>query len=226
MVIAALVVSIVAALAAVAAVVYARRLDETVRQAVAAARESSAASARSAVAAEGTAALEGERRHAELTPRFRVKVEGANPGVEDLTMTVFLAGPPELGRLDGLTVRIRDDYPGRADMIRIAGGPTSEQVAAQIWGPYRFRPGVGPDGQAADATGRVTPTRGMPVGESLPFILTPTAQPSWSGQSMFWWRNLQGTVVRLQLECSRSGELWSLPCEVDVASMPITAEVP
>ena len=167
-----------------------------------------------------------QRRHAELTPRFRVTIDGANPGIEDLRLTVFLAGAPELGRLDSLAVRIRDDYPGRAEGNRIAGGPSREQVAAQIWGPYKFQPGTGPGGQGADETGRVTPTGGMPVGESLPFILEPTSRPPWSDWSREDWRRIQGTLVRLQLECSRAGESWSLPCEVDVASLPVTVEVP
>ena len=226
MALAALVVAVVAALAAVGSFWYARRLDERAKAAVLAAGKSAAAAERSADASEVRAVLEGERRHAERTPQFRVTVEGANPGVDDLTLTVFLAGPAELGRLDGLSVRIRDDYPGRAEGIRIAGGPTPEQVAAQIWGPYKFAPGSGPGGQLADPTGRATPTSGMPVGESLVFILTPTVLPSWSGSPGWWARKMAGTAVRLQLECSRGGESWSLPAEVDVASLPVTVEVP
>jgi hypothetical protein len=168
MAIAALVVAIVAALAAVGSFWYARRLDERAKDAVAAAQrsataaEQSAVSAeRSAVASEERAALEGQRRHTELTPRFRITVAGANPGVDDLSMSVFLTGPIELGRLDGLTVRIRDDYPERAQGSQIAGGPSPEQAAAQIWGPYSFVRGSGPRGsELADDTGRVTPTRG------------------------------------------------------------------
>jgi hypothetical protein len=129
-------------------------------------------------------------------------------------------------------VRIRDDHPWRAEGTPLAGGPTREEVAAQIWGPYRFLPGTRPgasagsDVGAADATGRVTPTGGMPVGEGLPFFVVPTSPPQWSQQPREHWRREQGTVVRLQLECSRGGESWSLPCEVDVASLPVTGEVP
>jgi hypothetical protein len=217
--VAALVVAIVSALCAGYAVWFARKQAR-------AADRSAVASERSAAAAEAAAALEASRRHGELTPRFRVTVDGANPGVDDLRLTVFLAGPPELERLDSLTVRIRDDYPGRAEQSRIAGGPSHEQVAAQIWGPYRFQPGTGPGGPGADETGRVTPTGGVPVGESLPFILTPTMRPPWSGADTFWWRKFQGTAVRLQLECAHADESWSLPCEVDVASMPVSVEVP
>ena len=82
----------------------------------------------------------------------------------------------------------------------------------------------------------MTATRGMPVGESLPFFLIPTTPPRWSAQPLENWRKERGTVVRLQLECFRDGwDPWSLPCEVDttdirnVASVsmgPVTVEVP
>jgi hypothetical protein len=168
MVIAALVVAIVSALAAVAAVVYARRLDRAVKQAVAAAR-------RSAVASEERSRLETGRRHDELTPRFRVSVKGAGMetfGIENLLLTVFLAGPAALGVLDGLTVMIRNDHLWRGKVSRVAGGATDEQVAAHIWGPYRFTRSSGQGGQAGDSTGRTMVTDGVPVGESLEFSLS------------------------------------------------------
>jgi hypothetical protein len=87
-----------------------------------------------------TAALDMQRRNAELTPRFRITREPSDPGSPMLRLGVFLSGPPELERLDELTVMIRDDHPWRAQGTPLAGGPTPEQVAEQIWGPYRFIP--------------------------------------------------------------------------------------
>jgi hypothetical protein len=201
--IAALVVAIVAAVAAAAAAEYARR------------------SARSAAE---TASMDRQRRHAELTPHFRVTLGRANPGVDTLRLRVFLMGPPELGRLDGLTVTIRDDHPWRGQGPQLGGGPTAEQVAGQIWGPYRFTPGTGPGADAvrgipgADPTGRTTPTRGMPVGEELQFSLERTLPPLWSQQTPEDWRREQGTVIRLQLECRRDGwDPWTLAGEVSSA---------
>lgn len=226
--VAALVVAIVSALAAVGAVVYARRLDETAKQAVAAARKSAEASERSATASETRAALEGQRRQAEMTPHFRVSYDW-----ESDRLTVLLAGPPQLEQLDSLTVRIRDDHPWRAEGSPLAGGPSQEEVAAHIWGPYRFIPGTGPgaspgsDIGAADATGRVTRTRGMPVGESLPFFLQPTMPPRWSQQPVENWRRERGTIVRLQLDCIREGwNPWSLACEIDTAPGAASVELP
>jgi hypothetical protein len=220
MVIAALIVAIVSALASVAAVRYARRSDRS-------AGRSAVAAERSAVASEARAALEGQRRHAELTPRFRITCGPANPGTDTLRLVVFLAGPPELGRLDSVTVKIRDDHPWRADGTPLAGGPSPEEVAAQIWGPYRFIPGTGPGADlsrgipGADPTGRVTPTRGMPVGEELPFALEPTSAPRWSAWSLENWRAQIGNVIRLQLDSHRDGwEPWTGTCEYDL-SVPL-----
>jgi hypothetical protein len=83
-----------------------------------------------------------------------------------MRLRLFLTGPADLARLDRLVVTIRDDHPWRAEGTRLAGGPTREQVAEQIWGPYRFTPGTGPGTDStrgipgADPTGRTTPTRG------------------------------------------------------------------
>jgi len=220
MAIAALVVAIVSALTAVAALVYARRLDKAAKEAVAAAQKSAESSARSATASETRAELESQRRQDEMTPHFRLSWDW-----EKDRLTMQLTGPPQLGRLDSLTVRIRDDHPWRAEGSALAGGPSQEEVAAQIWGPYRFIPGSGPgaspgsDVGAADATGRVTPTHGMPVGESLAFALEPTRPPHWSQQPVENWRRERGTFVRLQLDCVREGwSPWSLAGEVDTAA--------
>jgi hypothetical protein len=163
MAVAALVVSIVSAVGALVSVWYARRSDRS--------------AAKSAVAAAITAALDLQRRHTELTPRFQVTGQSADPGSDVLRLGIFLSGPPELERLDALNVTIRDDQPWRGQASPLAGGPTPEQVAAQIWGPYRFRPGTGPSADlmsgtpGADPTGRTTPTGGMPIGEELPLLL-------------------------------------------------------
>ena len=208
MVITAFVLSIVSTLTAVWSIWYARQ---------------SARSAQlSAGAAETTAELDSDRRHAELTPQLRVTCEPLNPGSTTLRLQVFLVGPPELQRLDGLTAVIRDDHPWRAHIGAPTAGATPEQIAEQIWGPYMFTPGVGPGADpvrgipGADRTGRTTPTGGMPVGEVLPFQLEPTRPPTWFAQSPDDWKRERGPVVRLTMECSRDGmEPWTLKCEIN-----------
>ena len=146
MALAALIVAIVSAVASVGGLALARR--------------SATSAAKAADAPEVTATLDIDRRHSELTPRFRLTCEPSNPGTDTLRLRICLTGPPELERLDELTVTIRDDHPWRGQGTPLAGGPEPEQVARQIWGRWRFTPGVGPGASpaqgipGADETGR------------------------------------------------------------------------
>ena len=79
------------------------------------ARRSASAAGLAADAAKMTARIESDRRHGELTPRFRIRCAEQDPGSSDLMMTIFLVGPAELERLDSLIVSIRDDTPWRAE---------------------------------------------------------------------------------------------------------------
>jgi hypothetical protein len=141
----ALVVAIVSAVAAVGAVLYARRLDRLAARTVAAAGKSAAATEKSAAAVEIALALDRDRRHAELTPRFRVTFRRPPDPELALDLNVHLNGPLELGQLDELIVTILDDDEWRRQGIRRTGLQRDEQLsAAQIWGPYRFLEGIGP----------------------------------------------------------------------------------
>lgn len=165
--IASLVVAIVALVVSIFSTAYARR--------------SARSGDKAAIAAGETAALDGQRRHEELTPHFKISCIAA--GVEQRKLEIKLIGPPSLGRLDGLTVTIRDDNPWLAEATSLASGPSAEEVRKQIWGPYRFTPGTGPGADpvrgipGADRDGHSTPTGGMPVGETLPFFLEPVTRP-------------------------------------------------
>jgi hypothetical protein len=228
MVLAALLVAIISALLTGAALVYYRRSAQAAERSAVdssrsadAAERSAEAATRAADAAAVTAKLDTDRRHSELTPQFRITCQ---PGGQDgLRMMIFLAGPPELERLDALAVTIRDDHPWRAQGSPIAGGPTPEQVAGQIWGRYRFIPGTGPgaspvkDIPGADPAGRTTHTTGLPVGEELPFDLEPTYPPSWAQWTQEGWRQAVGPMLRLELECRREGWApWVLRCEMKI----------
>jgi type II secretory pathway pseudopilin PulG len=88
MVIAALVVSIVAAAGSVGAVWYSRC--------------SAKSAAVSAAAASAAAALDSQRRHDELTPEFDISITAGKNGVSDhAEMRVALTGPAGLDKLDG-----------------------------------------------------------------------------------------------------------------------------
>ena len=71
----------------------------------------------------------------------------------------------------------------------------------QICGPYRFRPGTGPDEARADATGRVTVYNAeLPVGEELPYFLERTRPPFWAtSMTQESWNQQSGPLIRLLL---------------------------
>jgi hypothetical protein len=167
-----------------------------------AARSSSQASA-------AMTAIERRRWHADLTPQFELVCRVASG--ERATLRVALVGPAGLDRLDRVTVRIRDDIPGRAPVT--SGGPTAEEIARQVWGPYRFVPGV--DG--ADQTGRSVAPFGLLLGDWRPLALERTSAPTWSSDATAWHRQYNDQPVRLTLACVREGdEPWTVPQEVRV----------
>jgi hypothetical protein len=132
-----------------------------------AAYQSRSAAEEANAAAKTMAAIERDRRHSELCPRFRVSCGPWGSGTEVLRLRVMLLGPPGLNGLNRLTVTIRDDQFGRGEGMLI-GGLTKDQVALQIWGPYRISPSTGSHGALADATGRIITYKGLlPVGEEL-----------------------------------------------------------
>jgi TIR domain len=167
------------------------------------------------------ARIELERRQAELTPLFRLRCEPWGTGHDaDLRLRLQLNGPTMLGRLDGVTVTIRDDHFRRGESPHIVGGPTREQVKQQVWGPYRFRPGTGPDRARADDTGRVTVYAAeLPVGEELPYFLERTRPPLWAvAMTQANWNEQRGPVIRLLIEPWRDTWKWTLPCEIDLSA--------
>src|SRR6185437_7683496 len=115
------------------------------------------------------------------TPKFEVTAQPANPGSEQITMTLTLRGPAALGSISQISLNIEDDHPWRAGANHLPGGPTREEIAEQIWGPYRFVPGTGPGVNSlagvlgASRTGRdITVSRQLKIGDPIPFALEPT----------------------------------------------------
>jgi hypothetical protein len=197
---------------------------------------SARASKQSATAAATAASIELDRRHNERCPRLKIACSPINPQSDltsdQLRLTVALVGPPELDRLDQMTVTIRDDRPGRGDGAQRPGGPSPDEVRAQVWSPYRFVPGTGPGADpsrgvpGADSTGRTTPTSGVLVGDALLFVLEPTLPPRWSNQTTDDWRREQGAVLKLAVECHDSGDRpWTITAEIDTRD-PDPVEVP
>jgi hypothetical protein len=163
----------------------------------------------SARATAALTAIEQRRLHAELTPVFELSCQPA--GGDRAELRVAFVGPPGLDRLDQVTVMIRDDIRGRKAVT--AGGPTAEEIAAQVWGPYRFVPGV--DG--ADKSGRGVEPVSLMLGDWRPFSLERTRPPTWSNDDAKWRRQYADQPVRLEITCQRDGySPWVIPLEVSI----------
>jgi hypothetical protein len=202
MIIAALVVSIVAAAAAVAAVWYARR----------SARSAESASA----AAEKTAALDAERRHAELTPEFEITCAADQNAVGDLgELGVTLTGPAGLDKLDEVIIAILDESGTNHWGHGYPAGVSEDDARRFVWGPWEFNTGA-----SAQVTGNRT-TRPRPYsrtdGQNWDRLsLTRTRPGHWMSMSPEQWRQQRVGPVRLQITCRRGGEQWILLREIRI----------
>lgn len=200
MVIAALVVSIVAAAGSVGAVWYSRR--------------SAKAAAVSAAAAGTTAALDSQRRHDELTPEFGVSI-AAGVG-EHAEMRVELTGPPGLDRLDEVTITILDEAGVGHWAHGLPGKVSPEEARRFVWGPWEFNTGA--SAQVTD--NRTTRPRpySRPDGKNWDRLSLARTRPGhWMGATTpEQWQRQQDGPVRLQITCSRGGEQWDLLREIAV----------
>lgn len=169
--------------------------------------------------ADAVARIERERWHADLTPQFRITI-GEVRG-DRATLDVQLTGPLSLRRLDEIAVAVvpSDDLDRTP---RLAGSVSQEEVDAQVWGPFRFRPGA--DG--ADPTGHSVAPFALRVGQGRPFAAERTRPPHWEeGEDLVgqWRRRWAGRPMRLVLTCRRAGDdVWVVPYDVEV---PQSAQV-
>ncbi len=216
-----LIVSTVALVVSVVAASYARRAARAAERGAVATERAATANERSALTGNIIAELERDRRHNELTPRLRIRCYPTNPGSDTYKLTIKIVGPIGLDGLDELVVTIRDDHPGRKHSTALAGGPTAEEIADQIWSPLRFMPGTGPRASSsrgvpgADPTGRTTPASGLSADEELPFFLEPTLPPKWYEQTFQDWLTERGNVLRLTFQCRKGTASWTVVGEID-----------
>ena len=122
----------------------------------------------------------------------RARGEPARPDAT-ARLIVTLYGPLDL---HGVAVAIRDDRPDRAPGI--AGGPSAAEIAATVWGPWRFRHGV--DGATPD--GRAVPARPLHRRGQLVFVLDAAPVPSWTLPD-HWVRDHADAALRLTITCTR-----------------------
>lgn len=160
--------------------------------------------------------LDGDRRHAELCPQLQVDlVHGPGAGADQPLLTIQLTGPAESDGLQ-VTVTVRDDH--RHEPIGRAGEPSAEDLAAQVWGPFRLRPGV--DG--ADPVGRGADPVQLRLNEPRRFQLERTPPPRWAIPGD-WTAEYAGQPARLTFDCTLPGHA---PWRVDREIVPTGTGAP
>lgn len=132
------------------------------------------------------------RYHDEREPQVQVAVRRKYGDRAVLEVTV--TGPRSLKRLDTLQVRLEDDHP-RSPVV--AGGPTQEDLDAQLWGPYRLSEG---DGRTAELTD-------VAVGQLYTLWLTATTAPRWTPPE-HWRQDQEGAPVFVTVACLSGGASW------------------
>lgn len=177
------------------------------------------AARRSDKAATILATIEKDRRHTELTPSFDI-VCHRSPVGDTAYLQVTLTGPPDLDRLDGVAVSIRNDRANRSPTI--AGGPTAEELAAVIWGPLRFRPYV----DDADELGRSIPFVPLARQDTMQLAMEASLVPRWVADHDLWRRQYAHHPLRLHFTCTREGhEPWKFPIDVSIKPEPDNQEL-
>ena len=147
---------------------------------------------------------------AELSPRFEITCYRATTGNRaDLRLT--FTGPSALDRLDGVTVTVRDDRTNRTSVTM--GGPSDEELARVVWGPYRFVPGV----NGADALGKAIPNFSLDRQETARLALEESLAPRWVSDHSFWRQQYADHPLRLMIICTRAGHKpWNVIVDVPI----------
>lgn len=208
--VAALFISIISALAAVTAAFFGKRGVD---------------------AAKIATAMEKERRHAEMRPRYLVTCQAPAFAGGQTRLVVKLTGPGELEELNELTVTIRDDNFFRLKPASTPG-QAPDSVNDHVWGPLRFVPSTGPGvgtrpgAVGADAAGRATTTVGLPVGEEHVYVLQATFPPSHSNWNEEHWRDVVGVNLKFRVEGRKDGwEPWIAVGELDASEGEISVAI-
>ncbi|CAL9618285.1 hypothetical protein SUDANB121_05805 [Nocardiopsis dassonvillei] len=110
---------------------------------------------------------------------------------------VTVTGPRSLERLDALHIHLEDDHP-RSPVV--AGGPTQEDLDAQLWGLYQFSQGDRHTVKLAEVA----------VGQLPTLWLTATPPPPWAVPA-HWRQDQDGAPVRVTFQCRRGKDSWKPP---------------
>jgi hypothetical protein len=182
-----------AAVAATASVIAARRSNQT---------------------ANTVAAIERDRRHTELAPRLTLTSSSRTE--LNQTLTVRFDSPAALRHLDNVRVSIRDDR-DRTRGPKLAGMMTTEEIQQVIWGPLRFRPGIA----GADKLGRAVAPFPLELGATetltLEAAMPPTSMKDTATREN-WLQDHRDQPLRLWIECSTGDhQPWKFTCDLPAA---------
>jgi hypothetical protein len=165
------------------------------------------------------ARIERQRRRSELTPQFEITcVVNANAaGHADLH--VILRGPDALDGLDEVIIRILDErWQDHAARLTV-GGPSAEEIAKHVWGPWEFNTGA--SAQVADNQTTHSRSYSRNTGQDWDRLsLVPSAPPYWASgmTTQQWLRRHDGQPIRLMISCRLGEYRWELPYDVSIST--------
>jgi hypothetical protein len=131
-----------------------------------------------------------------------------------------LCGPDTLDTLDEVTIRILDerwqDHGGRLT----PGGPSADDIAKHIWGPWEFNTGA--SAQVADNRTAISRPYSRTSGKDWDHLsLIPTTPPYWASMTQQQWlRRTDGQPLRLLISCRLADYVWKLTYDVPVNVEP------
>lgn len=162
------------------------------------------ATARASDTAEAMRRIEHDRWRHEFAPVLVFQPVHQPAPHQRKTMLRFKFDGPAMH--ERVTVRMSIFPDGRFRKPGVTHGLTRQQIEAQVWGPYRFEPGI--DGASGD--GKSVPEFTLSLGQQRSFWLIETDPPaSYPGGQAEWWHHYCESPVRVRVEITAGGETWA-----------------
>ena len=161
------------------------------------------------------AQIERQRRPSELTPQFEITCDVQATAAGHADLRVILRGPDTLDTLDEVTIRILDERWQDHGARVTPGGPSAEDIAKHVWGPWEFNTGA--SAQVADNQTTLARPYSRKTGRDWDcFSLVPSAPPYWASgmTAQQWLRHHDGQPIRLMVSCRLGDYRWELPYDV------------
>lgn len=173
---------------------------------------------------ERMAAIERDRRHAELTPDFDISCSGRETAADSADLYIALK-PGQLDALDTVTVAILDEVGVEHWAHGLPDGVTLEEAQTFVWGPWEFNTGA----SQQVSSNRMTKARpySLTDGKNWDSLsLRRTLPGRWmSGPTQDGWREqYEDQPIRLLITCRRDGQEWSLLKDIQ-PDLPIRARI-